>query len=262
MLGVASINPLYTLSGFAVGMLVGVTGVGGGSLMTPLLVLLFGIHPATAVGTDLLYAAVTKSVGTAMHGFNRTVDWVVVRRLAAGSAPATVATIFVLYLVGNTGGGSSKLISSVLGVAVLITAVLLLSRNWLLARLAPHMGTDGPRHAKALTVVAGIVLGVLVSLSSVGAGALGVTALILLYPTMPTTRIVGSDIAHAVPLTLLAGLGHWWLGSIDWHLLLSLLTGSIPGIIVGSLIAVRVPDRVVRPALACVLVLVGGRLVL
>ena len=262
MLGVASINPLYTASGFAVGLLVGLTGVGGGSLMTPLLVLLFGIHPATAVGTDLLYAAVTKSVGTAMHGFNRTVDWKVVRRLASGSAPATIVTILVLYYLDVKGGGSSRLISTVLGFAVLITAVLLLSRGWLLARLGSRFGTEGPRHAAALTVLAGAILGVLVSLSSVGAGALGVTALFLLYPAMPAARIVGSDIAHAVPLTLLAGLGHWMLGSIDWHLLLSLLTGSIPGIIVGSLIAVRVPDRVVRPALACVLVFVGGRLVL
>jgi uncharacterized membrane protein YfcA len=262
MLGVAPINPLYTASGFLVGLLVGLTGVGGGSLMTPLLVLLFGIHPATAVGTDLLYASVTKSVGTAMHGFNGTVDWRVVRRLATGSVPATIATIFVLYLIGKQGGESSRLISTVLGVAVLITAVLLLSRGWLLRQLGPRVGVDGPRHAALLTVLSGVILGVLVSLSSVGAGALGVTALFMLYPSMPAARIVGSDIAHAVPLTLLAGLGHWLLGSIDWHLLLSLLTGSIPGIIVGSLIAVRVPDRVVRPALACVLVVVGGRLVL
>jgi uncharacterized membrane protein YfcA len=261
MLGVASINPLYTASGFGVGLLVGLTGVGGGSLMTPLLVLLFGIHPATAVGTDLLYAAVTKSVGTAMHGFNGTVDWRVVRRLAAGSAPATIVTILALYLVG-TDGGSSKLISSVLGVAVLITAVMMFLRPWLLVWLGPWINPAGPRHAVAYTVLAGAVLGVLVSLSSVGAGALGVTFLFVLYPAMPANRIVGSDIAHAVPLTLLAGMGHWLLGSIDWHLLVSLLSGSIPGIIVGSVIAVRVSDRVVRPALACVLLVVGGRLVL
>jgi uncharacterized membrane protein YfcA len=228
--------------------------------MTPLLVLLFGIHPATAVGTDLLYAAATKSVGTAVHGFNRTVDWTVVRRLASGSVPATAATVLMLYLL-DIGGGGGKLLSTVLGVAVLITAVLLLLRNWLLARLARYTNVDGPRHAAALTVITGVVLGVFVTMSSVGAGALGVTALILLYPRMPTTRIVGSDIAHAVPLTLLAGAGHWMLGSVDWHLLGSLLSGSIPGIIVGSVIAARVPDGVVRPALAIVLFLVGGRLV-
>jgi uncharacterized membrane protein YfcA len=258
---VAGINPLYTASGFGVGMLVGLTGVGGGALMTPLLVLLFGIHPATAVGTDLLYAAVTKSVGTAVHGFNRTVDWRIVGRLAAGSMPATAATIAVLYQIGSQNGGSSKLISCVVGAAVLVTAVLLLGRSWLLAMLGERFGADGPRHAASLTMTTGVLLGVLVTLSSVGAGALGVTALFLLYPRMPTARIIGSDIAHAVPLTLLAGIGHWLLGSVDWHLLLSLLTGSIPGIILGSLIATRVSENVVRPALACVLLVVGGRLV-
>jgi uncharacterized membrane protein YfcA len=258
----AAINPLYAVSGFFVGLLVGLTGVGGGSLMTPLLVLLFGIHPATAVGTDLLYAAITKSVGTAVHSANRSVDWRVVGRLAAGSAPTTLITGLLLYWFGVSGNGSTKLISFVLGIAVLITAALLLGRGWLLAHLGSRINPDGPKQAVALTILTGAALGVLVTLSSVGAGALGVTALILLYPRMPTSRIVGSDIAHAVPLTLLAGAMHWLIGTIDWHLLLSLLTGSIPGIIVGSVLAVRVPDKVIRPALACVLVVVGGRLVL
>ena len=260
----AAIDPLYSLSGLVVGLLVGLTGVGGGSLMTPLLVVMFGIPPAVAVGTDLLYAAATKSVGTAVHGFSGTVDWRLVRRLAIGSVPATAATMAVLDLLGGAGaagGGASGLISFVLGLAVLLTAVLLLSRPWLLRAIGPRIGADGPRTAAALTVLTGAVLGVLVSLSSVGAGALGTTVLFLLYPRIPTARIVGSDIAHAVPLTLLAGAGHWLLGSVDWHLLASLLTGSIPGIIIGSLVAVRVPDRVIRPALACVLLLVGGRLV-
>lgn len=257
----ASIDPLYTASGFAVGLLVGLTGVGGGSLMTPLLVLLFRIHPATAVGTDLLYAAMTKSVGTAVHGFSNNIEWRVVRRLAAGSVPATVLTVGCLWHFG-TGQGSARLISTVLGFAVLLTAIMLLARGWLLQKLSKYVRPEGPRHAAAYTVVTGAVLGVLVSMSSVGAGALGVTALFLMYPRMPASRIVGSDIAHAVPLTLLAGAGHWMLGSVDWHLLLSLLSGSIPGIIAGSLIAVRVPDGFIRPALACVLLLVGGRLVM
>ena len=261
----AAIDPLYSISGLLVGLLVGLTGVGGGSLMTPLLVLLFGVPPAVAVGTDLLYAAATKSVGTAVHGFSGTVDWRLVRRLAAGSVPATAATMLVLDLLGgtghNAGGSASGLISFVLGLAVLLTAVLLLSRPWLLRAIGPRLGAGGPRNAAALTVLTGAVLGVLVSLSSVGAGALGTTVLFLLYPRISTARIIGSDIAHAVPLTLLAGIGHWWLGSVDWHLLLSLLTGSIPGIVIGSLIAVRVPDGVIRPALACVLLLVGSRLV-
>ena len=257
----AAFSPLYTVSGFAVGMLVGLTGVGGGSLMTPLLVLVFGIHPATAVGTDLLYAAVTKSVGTAVHGFSGTVDWRIVRRLASGSAPATALTIVALSALGAHGKPSSEVISFILGIAVLTTAGLLLARGWVLRALTVRFGEIDPRKVAGLTIVTGAVLGVLVSLSSVGAGALGVTALFFLYPKVPTARIIGSDIAHAVPLTLLAGAGHWMLGSVDWHLLLSLLTGSVPGIMVGSLIAVRVPDRVIRPALACVLIVVGGRLV-
>jgi uncharacterized membrane protein YfcA len=204
----------------------------------------------------------TKSVGTAVHGFNDNIDWRVVRRLATGSVPATALTVLALYLIGSS-DGSSRLISTVLGVAVIITAVLLLTRGWLLTTLAKYLRPEGPRHAAALTVLTGVVLGVLVSLSSVGAGALGVTALFLMYPRMPASRIVGSDIAHAVPLTLLAGGGHWLLlRTVDWHLLLSLLSGSIPGIILGSVVAVRVPDGFIRPALACVLVLVGGRLVM
>ncbi len=148
-----------------------------------------------------------------------------------------------------------------LGIALLITGASLVFRNRLMVWLAPRIGADGPARAGAYTVVAGAVLGVLVSLSSIGAGALGVTILIVLYPRLPIARIVGSDIAHAVPLTLLAGAGHWLLGSIDFSILLSLLTGSIPGIIIGSLITTRVPEPVVRSALAGVLFLVGGRLV-
>ncbi len=247
MLGVDWLNPLYTVSGFGVGMLVGLTGVGGGSLMTPLLVLLFGIHPATAVGTDLLYAAVTKSVGTMMHGFSGTVDWRVVRRLATGSAPATIVTILALSVIGTDGENSARVITTLLGIAVLLTGAMIFLRPWLLVWLSPWIDPHGPRRAALWTILAGAVLGVLVSLSSVGAGALGVTFLFVLYPAMPTNRIVGSDIAHAVPLTLLAGLGHWWLGSINWHLLLSLLSGSIPGIIIGSLVAARVPEWFVPP---------------
>jgi uncharacterized membrane protein YfcA len=258
----AAIDPLFTLSGLVVGVMLGLTGVGGGSLMTPLLVLLFGVHPGTAVGTDLLYVAATTGVGTAVHGAGGTVDWRVVRRLASGSVPATALTLVLLSLLGATHSEHpSGMISFVLGLAVLLTAAVLLSRSWLLRILGARLGPDGPRNAATITVLTGVVLGVLVTLSSVGAGALGTLVLFLLYPRMPTARIIGSDIAHAVPLTLLAGAGHWMLGSVDWHLLLSLLSGSIPGIIIGSLIAIRVPDTMIRPALACVLILVGSRLV-
>jgi uncharacterized membrane protein YfcA len=256
------INVLYSASGFGVGMLVGLTGVGGGALMTPLLVLLFGIHPATAVGTDLLYASVTKTAGTVVHGMSNTVDWTITRRLAFGSVPATALTLaFLAYFSHRSGEGAGGLITTVLGFALILTAIALLFRKRILDLFAARVGEFEPGRAKALTIGLGAVLGVLVSLSSVGAGAIGVTVLLILYPRLPVARIVGSDIAHAVPLTLIAGIGHWFLGSIDWGLLVSLLVGSIPGITIGSYIGARIPDRVLRPILASTLAVVGGRLV-
>jgi uncharacterized membrane protein YfcA len=255
-------NPFYVLSGFVVGALVGLTGVGGGSLMTPLLVLAFGIHPAAAVGTDLLYAAATKGVGTVVHGRRGTVDWRITRLLATGSVPATAATLYGLSRLGVTGQAGSRVICVVLGIGLMLTAVALVFRRRIQGFAAARVGTLRPRQRDALTVLTGATLGVLVSLSSVGAGAIGVTVLILLYPELPTVRVVGSDIAHAVPLTLVAGLGHWMLGSVDWVLLGSLLAGSLPGIFVGSNIAARLPDRVLRPVLAATLALVGTRLVI
>ncbi len=257
-----SVNLLYVISGFCVGLLVGMTGVGGGSLMTPLLILLFGIHPATAVGTDLLYAAATKSGGTLVHGLNRNIDWRVVGRLAAGSVPATALTLLALSGFGLYSGAARELITAALSGSLAATAAVLIFRKRIQAFFAAHVGELSPRRTAALTVLLGAALGVLVSISSVGAGALGVTAIILLYPRLPTARIVGSDIAHAVPLTLVAGIGHWMLGSIDWHLLGSLLAGSLPGIVIGSYISVRVPDAVLRFALAATLLLVAGKLAL
>lgn len=252
----------YTVAGFSVGAIVGLTGVGGGSLMTPLLVLLFGIHPSVAVGTDLLYAAITKAGGTLAHSLKGTVDWTITRRLACGSIPASMAT---LVLVGHLapGGiaGASELIKVALGFALLLTAVAIIFRKHIQAFALKHIGEPDPRRTAALTIVTGAILGILVSISSVGAGALGVTALFLLYPTLPTLRIVGSDIAHAVPLTAVAGAGHWMLGSVDWNLLVSLIAGSLPGIWLGSHISTKVPDRVLRPILATMLVLVGAKLI-
>ena len=257
-----AIDWLYAMAGFGVGLLVGMTGVGGGSLMTPVLILLFGIHPATAVGTDLLYAAATKTGGTIVHGFTGSIDWRVVGRLAMGSVPMTVVTLFVLSRVNLAGGPAEHFISLVLSAALLATAVALVFRTSLVDYYSRRIGELSARRTAVLTVVTGGTLGVLVSISSVGAGALGVTALILLYPGLPTARIVGSDIAHAVPLTLAAGIGHWIMGSIDGHILGSLLVGSIPGIVVGSYAAVRVPDVALRFTLAAILAIVGGRLVL
>jgi uncharacterized protein len=253
---------LFILSGLFVGLVVGVTGVGGGSLMTPILVLLFGIHPATAVGTDLLYAAATKSVGTAVHGFNGTVVWRVTGLLALGSAPTALAMIYLLNHFGPFGPGASAFITVILGYALLLTAAAMLLRSRIQAYATTRVGRINPTTRDALTILTGIALGVFVSLSSVGAGALGVTALILLYPEIPTSQIVGSDIAHAVPLTLVAGFGHWLIGSVNFGTLGLLLIGSIPGIILGSFLAPRLPDAWLRPLLALVLVIVGARLVI
>ena len=254
------INPYHALSGFLVGLLVGQTGVGGGSLMTPLLVLLFGIHPSTAVGTDLLYAAVTKMAGTAVHGMHHTVDWRVVRRLATGSTPATVVTLLVMAWLGTADHGGT-LVATILGVLLLLTAASLVFRRPFLRFAEPRLAGVIGANTAAWTIGVGVLLGVLVTVSSVGAGALGVTALLLLYPRAPMAVIVGSDIAHAVPLTLVAGTGHWLLGSVDWPLLISLLAGSIPGIMLGSHAATKVPDHILRPLLAAVLTFVGARLV-
>ncbi|HZQ12165.1 MAG TPA: sulfite exporter TauE/SafE family protein [Pseudolabrys sp.] len=254
------IDPLYSLSGFAVGMLVGMTGVGGGALMTPLLILLFGIHPATAVGTDLLYAAVTKTGGSVVHGFARSVDWRVVRRLASGSTPATLVTLFVLSQFNLHGDGARSLITFVLSLALLLTAGVLVFGQPLVALYRARVDALDTRRTALATIAVGAALGVLVTISSVGAGAMGVITLILLYPQMPMARVVGSDIAHAVPLTLVAGLGHWAMGAVDWHIIGSLLAGSLPGIFIGSYFAIRVPERMLRLVLATTLFVVAGRL--
>lgn len=257
---ISHIQPLYALSGLAVGLLVGFTGVGGGSLMTPLLILLFHIHPATAVGTDLLYAGATKSVGTAVHGASRTVDWGIVWRLAAGSVPASALTLLAMvhfHAKAETGHGA---ITTVLGVALILTAIAILFRRIILKYFADRVGDFEPGRRTIFTIALGVVLGVLVSLSSVGAGAIGMTVLLVLYPKLPAAKLVGSDIAHAVPLTLMAGFGHWLMGDINFALLGSLLVGSVPGIIIGSLLASRAPEGVLRTILASTLALVGGRL--
>lgn len=256
----AAFPSAYAAVGFVVGTLVGITGVGGGSLMTPLLILLFGIHPATAVGTDLLYAAVTKSAGGTVHGFNRTVDWRVVARLATGSVPMTILTIIGLSFLDIYGPTTRQLIGAALALALFLTAATLVFRHAMIARYAARVGALPESRIAALTVVVGGVLGVLVSISSVGAGAIGVTALLLLYPKLPTARIVGSDIVHAVPLTLAAGIGHWWLGSVDWQIFAALIVGSIPGVLIGSFVAIRVPETALRIVLAVTLVVVAAKL--
>ena len=254
------IDPLYVASGFGVGLLVGMTGVGGGSLMTPLLILLFGIHPSTAVGTDLLYAAATKAGGSVVHGVARSIHWPAVIRLACGSIPASVLTLLAIWLLGLDSTSQRSLVNLVLCFALLLTATSLIFRKSILDRYRSRMEHVDERTITIATVVTGVMLGVLVSISSVGAGAVGVTVLLLLYPRLPMAKIVGSDIAHAVPLTLVAGSGHWLLGAVDWHLMGVLLLGSLPGIIIGSYAAVRVPQTVLRVVLASILIVVAGNI--
>jgi uncharacterized membrane protein YfcA len=254
------INYAYVLSGFAVGFLVGITGVGGGSLMTPLLILLFGIAPEKAVATDLIYASITKTGGSFVHALNKTIDWTIVARLAAGSLPASALTLLTFYYLGIDSAAVSAMITRVLGVALVFTAAALLARPWLLRTYASRFAGASNEATRAYTVLTGAVLGVLVTISSVGAGALGVTALILLYPRAPIVKIAGSDIAHAVPLTLLAGTGHLLGGTINLATLLSLLVGSLPGIMIASAFAPRLPDTALRIILALTLIAVAGRL--
>ncbi len=253
---------LYTLSGFVVGAIVGLTGVGGGSLMTPLLVLLFGVSPATAVGTDLLYAAITKAGGTVAHGRKGHIDWAITGRLAAGSIPAAAITVWVLSQLPKGSNVIGQLISHGLGFALLLTAIAILFGRKLRDYAGQHEESAlRQKYLGKITILVGAILGVVVTISSVGAGALGVAVLFFLYPKLPPIRIVGSDVAHAVPLTLVAGLGHWMLGGVDWALLGALLLGSLPGIWLGTHISAKVPEHILRRLLASMLVIIGSKLV-
>lgn len=254
------INPLYSIFGFFVGVLIGLTGVGGGSLMTPLLVLVFKVHPITAVGTDLLYASITKSVGALTHGYKQTVDWRVTALLASGSVPITALTIYALSHFASRGVSTATVIPTVLACALILTGVALLFRRPIQKFFAVHFHKPSSRRVTILTVALGALVGILVSLSSIGAGAIGATVLLILYPKFPIPRIVGTDIAHAVPLTLIAGAGHWYLGNVDGVILASLLLGSLPGVILGSHLGIRVPDRVLRAIMAILMFIMGGEL--
>jgi uncharacterized membrane protein YfcA len=253
------VDMMHATAGLFVGVLVGLTGVGGGSLMTPLLVLMFGVNAKTAVGTDLLFAAATKAVGSTIHGWRDTVDWHIFRRLATGSIPAAMLSVVALQGLGEIGNGAERVIILFLGGMLVLTAFAALFQGRLARFARRHDGPDD-RHAMLPTVMLGAFIGVAVSISSVGAGAIGVTALLMLYPHLPVSRIVGTDIVHAVPLALVAGSGHWLYGDVDPVLLVSLLVGSIPGVIVGSLLSSRAPDHLLRPALAAVLLLSGVKL--
>ena len=256
---------VYTLSGFLVGLIVGITGVGGGSLMTPLLVLFFGVSPATAVGTDLLYASITKALGGWVHGRNGTVDWKIVGLLSLGSLPAAILTVALLKFLALDEQTLKGLVTSVLSVALLLTAAALLLKDWIRKIALRDDGTVYElhhRHLPAATIATGALVGSLVTVSSIGAGVLGTVALLFLYPRLSAVKVVGTDIAHAVPLTALAGMGHLALGTVDLVLLGSLLLGSLPGIYIGSHLSAKVPEKVLRPLLATMLLIIGARMAL
>lgn len=251
---------VYTLSGFLVGLIVGVTGVGGGSLMTPLLVLAFGISPATAVGTDLLYASLTKTMGGWVHGRRGTVDWKIVVLLGMGSLPASMLTILTLKYLALDEKSLRSLVTSVLSVALLLTGTALLVKDKVQRFARRKDGVIFELHHQylpAATIVTGALVGILVTISSVGAGALGMVVLLFLYPRHQTVKLVGADIVHAVPLTALAGMGHLALGTVDLVLLASLLLGSLPGIYVGSHVSAKIPEKVLRMVLAAMLLIIG-----
>jgi uncharacterized membrane protein YfcA len=282
----------YIVGGALVGAVVGATGVGGGSLMTPLLTLVFGLPAQVAVGTDLLFASITKFSGAIAHWRRGNVQWDVTGWLALGSVPASLATIAALRAWHPDAAQFAAFVRPALAAALLLTASSLLFRSQIQAlgrrfrpmpagapSFAAIAATEGKpfvaRSAKEgapaaaasparplPTFVLGLVIGVMVTLTSVGAGAVGVVALLYLYPTLTAKRLVAVDIAHAIPLTLVAGLGHVALGTVNWPVLGALLVGSVPAIALGAFLADRLPEKALRVVLAAMLTLIGTRLVL
>ena len=250
---------LYILAGASVGLAVGITGVGGGSLMTPLL-LLFGFPAHIAIGTDLAYASITKAGGVILHKRNNTIRIRVVALLAAGSIPASLITVYILKNHFTSPEYYTRILTNSLGVMLIITGLVVMLKQKIQDHAEKEPGLVqlwATRHAGPLTVLMGLILGCFVTLSSVGAGAFGAAALLLLYPLLPSIHVIGTDLAHAVPLTLIAGLGHIYLGNVDFGLLGSLLIGSLPAIYVGTKLGSKLPEKVIRPLLASVLLILG-----
>src|SRR6187402_71712 len=251
------------VAGLVVGFVVGMTGVGGGSLMTPIL-LWFGIPPTTAVGTDLLYAAVTKAGGVFVHNKKKNINWKITGWLSLGSVPAALLTLWILHSLNTDTTALNNTIKYSLGWALVFTSVAILFKKKIMVWSERHAGDkfhSESRTQNLLTVAIGVMLGATVTLTSIGAGALGTVTLFFLYPLLPTPKLVGTEIAHAVPLTLVAGLGHASMGNLDLTLLGQLLIGSLPGIYIGSMISGRVPDLLLRNAIAVMLFFAGFKLV-
>jgi len=259
------VDLLHILAGAVVGFVIGLTGVGGGSLMTPILILGFKINPAIAVGTDLLYAALTKANGVYFHHRQRTIDWHITLRLAGGSIPASLLTVLLIRKMHQVGYDYEQLMTTTLGIMLIFTSLVVFCRQKLIEYLYRGLKRKNSLVSRLkavrgeITITAGVMLGFLVTLSSVGAGAIGTALLFLLYPNKRTVSIVGTDLAHAVPLTAVAGLGHWQIGSVDPMLLTWLLVGGLPAIYLGSLVGKRIPDRFLRPMVAVILLALGLR---
>ena len=257
----------YILAGVLVGFCVGVTGVGGGSLMTPILITLFKIEPHIAIGTDLLYAAISKFFGSVVHAKKLNIVWPIVIWLAVGSIPASIATTWVLdnYLSQST--HYKAILTMVLGFMLTITGISIVFRTQVerfFSRFGKPMANEDIdqqrerlKSKRVQIALMGIVLGIFVTLSSVGAGAFGIMALIIMFPNLPMIRIIGSDVVHAVLLTLVAGMGHMSSGNVDFELLMWLLIGSIPAIIVGTLVSSRLPEKIIRKILGITLFALG-----
>lgn len=257
----------HIAAGALVGLVIGLTGVGGGSLMTPILVLGFGISPAVAVGTDLLYAALTKCSGIYFHHKNKTVDWKIVFLLGSGSIPCSIITILALEQLKAAGTNFDNIMMLTLSIMLILTSFIIIIKSRLISFISANHGDSFlvnfvRNNRPMITVFCGCILGCVVTLSSVGAGAIGSAFLFLLYPRKTSVGIVGTDIAHAVPLTAIAGLGHLHFGSVDFNLLAGLLIGGIPAIYLGSIIGKNLPDKVLRPLIALLLLLMGIKLML
>ncbi|MEM6998951.1 MAG: sulfite exporter TauE/SafE family protein [Pseudomonadota bacterium] len=257
---------LFILAGFGVGFVVGMTGIGGGSLMTPLLVLGFGVKPAIAVGTDLLYAAITKSGGIFVHHAKGNINWKIMGLLSLGSIPASLISLLFLKRLEEAGVNYDDIIMSTLSFALILTALFLFARNkiqhFVVKSGSNVLDNDHSRVKQAVTVFAGILIGALVTISSVGAGVIGAAILFIMYPRMKTIQIAATDLAHAVPITAIAGLGHAHIGTVDYVLLGTLLIGSLPGIYFGSHVGSFLPEKIMRPLLATMLFAIGVKLVI
>ncbi|PCI22075.1 MAG: hypothetical protein COB62_01925 [Piscirickettsiaceae bacterium] len=246
----------YIVAGASVGFIIGLTGVGGGSLMTPLLVLGFNVQPAIAVGTDLLYAAITKASGVWSHHKLRNIDWGIAKQLCLGSIPGSILCVIAIQYFDISGKTFDSIISSTLGFMLILTSIVIIFKEQISKRFTKRENyAPGPYSI----ILLGAVLGILVTLSSVGAGAIGSALLLILYPSLKSQKIVGTDIAHAVPLTAIAGMGHFHLGHIDVSLLISLLIGSIPAIYIGAILGEKLPEKLLKNFIATTLMLIGLR---